>query len=119
MAIQSRRQQPGSFPYLKGKPVFLTASPCRSGPIGVIGTAPAGASIPTMYVGDTGGNMDNARYHRDPGLFAGTSSRSPPFPRRCPRDDGDGELNGTALEMPAEVRIQVGLIRVNGYLCPI
>ena len=80
--------------------------------IGVIGTAPAGASIPTMYVGDTGGNMDNARITIGTRVF---------LPVQVPGAllflgdvhgmMGDGELNGTALEMPAEVRIQVGLIK--------
>jgi amidase len=80
--------------------------------IGVIGTAPAGVPVPTMYVGDTGGNMDNPRITTGTRVF---------LPVQVPGAllvlgdvhgmMGDGELNGTALEMPAEVVIRIGLIK--------
>jgi amidase len=80
--------------------------------VGVIGTAPAGEGVATLHPGPHGGNMDHnavragARVHLPvfvPGalLFVGDV-------HACM---GDGEISVTALEIPAEVRVRVELVR--------
>ncbi len=80
--------------------------------VGVIGTAPAGDGVGTLYPGTHGGNMDHndvcvgATVHlpvRVPGgqLFIGNVHASM----------GDGEISITALEIPGEVRVRVDLRR--------
>jgi amidase len=80
--------------------------------VGVIGTAPAGEGVATLHPGPHGGNMDHndvrvgARVHFPvfvPGasLFIGDVHASM----------GDGEISITALEIPAEVRVRVDLLK--------
>ena len=80
--------------------------------VGVIGTAPAGEGVATLHPGPHGGNMDHnavragARVHLPvfvPGalLFIGDA-------HACM---GDGEISITALEIPADVRVRVELVK--------
>lgn len=80
--------------------------------IGVIGTAPAGEGIPTLYPGPHGGNMDN-RY-----VTAGATVHLPvavPGAMLALGDVhaamGDGEITSLALEAAAEVTVRVNLIK--------
>ncbi|MGD0726536.1 MAG: acetamidase/formamidase family protein [Spirochaetia bacterium] len=80
--------------------------------IGVIATAPAGCSFPTVAGGTYGGNLDNKL------LTAGCTIYLPVF---CPggllfvgdlhASMGDGELCGLAMEASGEVDLQVGLVK--------
>lgn len=87
--------------------------------VGVIGTAPAGEGVATLHPGVHGGNMDHnavcvgARVHLPvfvPGalLFIGDVHASM----------GDGEISITALEIPAEVRVRVDLVKGEGIRRP-
>jgi amidase len=80
--------------------------------IGVIGTAPAGAGVPTIYPGPHGGNMDN-RYVR-----VGTTVHLPVAVQGAllglgdvHAAMGDGEITMLALEAAAEVTVRVDLER--------
>ena len=97
-------KQPGSFVSEGSR--FSTASPCRSGPDRCDRHSP-GASIPTMYVGETGQHGQRPDYHRDLASCR-HKSRALLFPAMS---TGDGDGSPTATRECAEVRIQVGLIK--------
>ncbi len=87
--------------------------------VGVIGTAPAGEGVATLHPGPHGGNMDHntvrtgARVHLP--VFV-------PGALLCIGDVhacmGDGEISVTALEIPAEVRVRVDLVKGEGVRRP-
>lgn len=80
--------------------------------VGVIGTAPAGRGVPTLHPGPHGGNMDHndarmgARVHLP--VFVPGALVSIGDVHACM---GDGEISITALEIPAEVRVRVELLK--------
>ena len=87
--------------------------------VGVIGTAPAGEAVATLHPGPHGGNMD----HTD--VRVGASVHLPVFVPGglCGLGDvhasmGDGEITITALEIPAEVRVRIDLIKGEGIRRP-
>lgn len=80
--------------------------------VGVIGTAPAGAGVPTMYPGPHGGNLDNnevkvgARVHLPvavPGALLAVGDVHASM--------GDGEVSMVGFEVRAEVTTKVDLIK--------
>jgi amidase len=80
--------------------------------VGVIGTAPAGDGVATLHPGPHGGNMDHndvrvgARVHLPvfvPGALLAIGDVHASM--------GDGEISITALEIPGEVRVRVGLAK--------
>ncbi len=80
--------------------------------IGVIGTAPAGEGVPTLYPGPHGGNMD----HND--VKVGARVYLPVFVEGAlfglgdvHATMGDGEVTMTGLEVCAEVTVRVDLIK--------
>ena len=80
--------------------------------IGVIGTAPAGEEVPTLYPGPHGGNMD----HND--VKVGSRVYLPVFVEGAlfsigdvHASMGDGEVSMTGIEICAEVTVRVELIR--------
>ena len=80
--------------------------------IGVIGTAPAGEGVPTLYPGPHGGNMD----HND--VKVGARVYLPVFVEGAlfglgdvHAAMGDGEVTMTGLEVCAEVTVRVDLIK--------
>lgn len=87
--------------------------------IGVIATAPAGCSYPTVTAGNYGGNLDNKL------LTSGATIYLPVF---CPgamlfvgdlhASMGDGELCGLALEASGEVDLQVNLVKARELEVP-
>ena len=87
--------------------------------VGVIGTAPAGDGVATLHPGPHGGNMDHndvrvgARVHLPvfvPGALLAIGDVHATM--------GDGEISITALEIPGEVRVQVGLAKDEGIRRP-
>ena len=80
--------------------------------IGVIGTAPAGEEVPTLYPGPHGGNMD----HND--VKVGSRVCLPVFVEGAlfsigdvHASMGDGEVSMTGIEICAEVTVRVELIK--------
>jgi amidase len=80
--------------------------------VGVIGTAPEGDGVGTGHPGPHGGNMDHndvcvgARVHLP--VFAPGALLAIGDVHACM---GDGEISITALEIPAEVRVRVELLK--------
>jgi amidase len=87
--------------------------------VGVIGTAPAGDGVATSDPGPHGGNMDHndvcvgARVHLP--VFVPGALLAVGDVHACM---GDGEISITALEIPAEVRVRVGLLKGAGIARP-
>lgn len=87
--------------------------------VGCVGTAPAGEAVPTRLAGRHGGNMDQ------PVVAEGAQVWLPvwvPGALLSIGDvhaaQGDGELSGVALEIPAEVTVRVDLMRGAGLSWP-
>jgi len=80
--------------------------------VGVIGTAPAGAGVPTMYPGPHGGNMDNnevkvgARVHLPVAVPGGLLAVGDVHASM-----GDGEVSMVGFEIRAEVTAKVDLVK--------
>jgi acetamidase/formamidase len=80
--------------------------------IGVIGVTPEGPPPSTDEVGDHGGNLDLVEV--GPGRTIHLPCMIPGgylYIGDCHAAQGAGELSAVALEMPARVRVQVGLTR--------
>jgi amidase len=80
--------------------------------LGVIGTAPASDSIPTLWAGDHGGNLDTRE------IGVGSIVYLPVFAAGgllafgdVHAAMGDGELSGSGVEVNATVRVRVNLQR--------
>ncbi|MGI6038155.1 MAG: acetamidase/formamidase family protein [Limnochordia bacterium] len=80
--------------------------------VGVIGTAPKDKPVPTIHVGDTGGNMDNHLITTGTKVFLPVEvAGAYLFIGDVHAAMGDGEISGTALEVQAEVTFTVDLIK--------
>jgi len=96
----------GEVPWLRG-----IRFPLRPN-LGAMGVAPAEGSVPSIWPGDHGGNMDT-KY-----VCAGSTIFFPVFHPGallvmgdCHQIQGDGELCGVAPETDAEVTLQVEVLR--------
>lgn len=96
----------GEVPWLRG-----IRFPLRPN-LGAIGVAPAEGSVPSIWPGDHGGNMDT-KY-----VCAGSTVFFPVFHPGallvlgdCHQIQGDGELCGVAPETDAEVTLQVDVLK--------
>lgn len=88
--------------------------------VGVIATAPASDSFPTVTGGNYGGNLDNKLLTRGAVIY---------LPVFCPGGDlfvgdlhasmGDGELCGLAMEASGEVDLQVELVKGRSLKVPV
>jgi amidase len=96
----------GEIPWLRG-----IRFPLRPN-LGAIGVAPAKGSVPSIWPGDHGGNMDT-KY-----VCAGSTITFPVFHPGallvmgdCHQIQGDGELCGVAPETDAEVTLRVEVLK--------
>jgi amidase len=96
----------GEVPWLRGIRFALRPN------LGAMGVAPAGDSVPSIWPGDHGGNMDT-KY-----VCAGSTVFFPVFHPGallvmgdCHQIQGDGELCGVAPETDAEVTLHVDVVK--------
>jgi amidase len=96
----------GEIPWLRGIRFPLRPS------LGAMGVAPAEGSVPSIWPGDHGGNMDT-KY-----VCAGSTIFFPVFHAGallvmgdCHQIQGDGELCGVAPETDAEVTLRVDVLK--------
>jgi len=80
--------------------------------VGTIGTAPAGKAISTAFPGDHGGNMDNNDIAVNSKVYLPVNVEGALFALGDVHARmGDGELSGTGVEVCAEVKIKIDLIK--------
>jgi len=96
----------GEIPWLRGIRFSLRPN------LGAMGVAPSEGSVPSIWPGDHGGNMDT-KY-----VCAGSTVFFPVFHEGallvmgdCHQIQGDGELCGVAPETDAEVTLQVDVLK--------
>jgi len=80
--------------------------------VGVIGVAPARGAISTAFPGAHGGNMDNSDITTGSKVYLPVNVKGALFALGDVHARmGEGELSGTGIEVCAEVKIKVGLIK--------
>jgi len=80
--------------------------------IGTIGTAPAEGDISPMFPGYYGGNMDNIEVKEGSVVYLPVSVKDALLSMGdCHANQGDGELNGSSMEIKAEILVKVDLIK--------
>ena len=79
--------------------------------IGTIGTSPEIEAITSLQPDYYGGNMDLPDVGVDAVIYLPVNAPARYLSRRLPRDTGDGELCGVALEHPTVTTLQVDLIK--------
>ena len=102
-SIEGGLARPLNSGFLKG--ISLKTKPF----LGVMGVAPGGSSeyglIPPQYFG---GNMDNRRVRKGSRIYFPVNVEGGLFATSDPHAlQGDGEVCGTSIEMPAKVRIRL------------